>query len=127
MVIEELERKIFITTDEHSGYFETWADNKRVAVVNWRLHPDKKIEIFGVETHQDYRGIGLMTKLFRYSIDYLKQHVKANSMFLHSCGTNKTAVRLYARNGFKVWKVQKFDNGTCYNMRLKLKGGKTNV
>jgi len=107
----------------NKGSFVALEKGVVIAVVNWEHHDDDRIEIFGVETLKQYRGMGIMTHLFTHSIQALRFGRNPKEFFLHSCGTNKTAVRLYTNAGFKVWKVERFDNGLCYNMKYNLRGG----
>jgi ribosomal protein S18 acetylase RimI-like enzyme len=109
--------------ETNKGRFVALVKGEVIAIVNWQHHDDDKIEIFGVETMEQYRGMGIMTHLFTHAIQTLAINRRPKLFFLHSCGTNKRAVRLYANAGFKVWKVERFDNGLCYNMEYDLVGG----
>ncbi|TDO44686.1 FR47-like protein [Kribbella sp. VKM Ac-2527] len=75
-------------------------DGELIAMAGERMHPTGYVEISAVCTHPDHRGQGLATRLLR-AVAAGIEHTGAQP-FLHTGGTNTTAIRLYESLGFTV-------------------------
>lgn len=71
-----------------------------IAMAGERMHPTGFVEISAVCTHPDHRGQGLATRLLR-AIAAGIEHTGAQP-FLHTGGTNTTAIRLYESLNFTL-------------------------
>jgi ribosomal protein S18 acetylase RimI-like enzyme len=75
-------------------------DGELIAMAGERMHPAGYVEISAVCTHPDHRGQGLATRLLR-AVAAGIEHTGAQP-FLHTGGTNTTAIRLYESLNFTL-------------------------
>jgi ribosomal protein S18 acetylase RimI-like enzyme len=87
-------------TIELGTYLGIHRDGRLVAMAGERLHPPGWTEISAVCTDEAYRGQGLATTLIRALVHGIRE--RGEQALLHASATNRTAVQLYERMGFRL-------------------------
>ncbi|ONI76679.1 GNAT family N-acetyltransferase [Kribbella sp. ALI-6-A] len=87
-------------TIELGNYLGLREDSELIAMAGERYHLPGYVEISAVCTHPDHRGRGLATRLIRAVVAGIEQ--RGEQAFLHTGGTNLTAIRLYESLGFTI-------------------------
>lgn len=91
----------FRTATHRLGQF--WGirrSGRLVAMAGERMKLEGMTEVSGVCTHPDWRGSGLAAQLSTYVAALIQ--ARGETPFLHAFATNKTAIQLYERLGFKL-------------------------
>lgn len=87
-------------TIEFGGYLGLRQAGKLIAMAGERFRPPGYVEISAVCTDPAYRGQGVATRLVRAAAAAIEQ--TGARPFLHTGGTNTSAIRLYEGLGFTV-------------------------
>lgn len=87
-------------TIELGTYLGIRRDGNLVAMAGERLHPPGWTEISAVCTDEAYRGQGLASALVRTLVGEIRS--RGERALLHAAATNKTAIQLYERMGFRL-------------------------
>jgi ribosomal protein S18 acetylase RimI-like enzyme len=99
-LVERTKPGPFLPRTYQLGTYLGFRDEKGalVAMAGERLHPPGYTEISAVCTDPAYRGQGLATRLVQAVAHGIRE--RGDVPFLHTAGTNVTAIRLYESIGF---------------------------
>lgn len=89
-------------TIELGEYFGLFEGERLVAMTGERMHAPGLREVSGVCTHPDQQGRGLARKLVAKVVR--RQLQRGETPFLHVMTSNSSAVKLYRKMGFAIWR-----------------------
>ncbi len=133
-----VDENAFLTRMEHHSLAqekrivkEYLKDSKKGKAVSFVLESNKKIIgsiggtcqdgamshviDIGIVIHKGFRGVGLGKKSLKFLIDLIKKNTRAEILRLHVYGSNKHAISLYKRFGFREVGIVK----KCYKLKGK--------
>lgn len=87
-------------THELGIFFGIKAEGRLVAMAGERMKLDGFVEVSGVATHPDFRGRGYAAALTAHVAAHILRG--GESPFLHAYATNRGAIALYQRLGFRI-------------------------
>jgi len=102
LIVDETEKSVATTTGSEGGLIRgelTFRNGNRRKVAH---HGD-----FGISVHADWRGRGIGRVLIETLIEWAAAHDTIEKVFLGALSTNKRAIRLYKRLGFKKEAVRR--------------------
>jgi ribosomal protein S18 acetylase RimI-like enzyme len=96
----------FTRTIELGTYLGVRRDGRLIAMAGERLHPPGMTEISAVCTAQEFRGLGISTRLVHAVAHQIQ--ARGETPFLHAAASNKSAIRLYRSLGFRLVRTPGF-------------------
>lgn len=69
-----------------------------------KLFNQNYVGLFKLKTIKEFQGKGLMKYLLNQIFDYVKDKLKINNILLNVYEENHTALNLYLKSGFEVYK-----------------------
>jgi predicted GNAT family acetyltransferase len=87
-------------THELGGFLGVKVDGRLVAMAGERMKPEGFTEVSGVCTHPDHRGRGYAAMLSTAVAERIL--ARGETPFLHAFTTNRAAIALYERLGFRL-------------------------
>ena len=99
-------------TSQLGDYYGIFQNGNLVAATGERMQMDDFVEVSAIVTHPDHTGKGYASQLITHTVNkILNQH---RIPYLHVAETNKPAINLYRKLGFKIRRKISFWNIIAY-------------
>jgi ribosomal protein S18 acetylase RimI-like enzyme len=112
---EYLNENMIFNHNENYGKFELILNDEIIAETHYSINNSdevfnkKYVALYALETNENHRGKGYMSKLLNYIFTFVKNDLHIKFILLDVEKHNANAIKLYNKNGFIIYNDDKKD------------------